>query len=79
MSSSTVFDPICRGLTQNEGKTVMVCPEISGKMENMKNCIMLVFFANFFFLASHISVTMMDITQKEKEEKKSLGNNDDKR
>ena len=40
---------------------------------------MLVFFANFFFLASHISVTMMDITQKEKEEKKSLGNNDDKR
>ena len=54
MSSSTVFDPICRGLTQNEGKTVMVC--LKRSREKMKNCLTLVYFVNFYFLGSHISV-----------------------
>ena len=48
-----------------------------GKYEKLFNTS--IFFVNVFFLGSHISVTMMDITQKEKKEKKSLGNNDDKR
>ena len=82
MSSSTVFDPICRGLTLNDkGKTVIVCPKRSGKGENMKKILLNSIFGKllaFFLLCSHISVTMMDISQK-KEEAKSLGNNDDKR